>query len=222
MGSPPLILGSSTHRCASSCSRVKHLAAAESFGLTTSNRAKSSFRHGVGVRLRTKLTGGTQTPFPPGYRSASVLSGAADQTVTASRHHGPTCVPRRRDPSRFDSLYDIWYTWPDEVRLPELKKLPAAFYQTPGGNEPVRDWLLGLDKGSPSHRRTRHCHRRVRLAAGDAALPRAGWRPSGGSVEDCREAHCAGDLRRSRRPHGVTARLREKTRKTPKPDLAIA
>ena len=26
--------------------------------------------------------------------------------------------------------------------MPKPKKLPAAFYQTPGGNEPVRDWLL--------------------------------------------------------------------------------
>ena len=32
--------------------------------------------------------------------------------------------------------------------MPEPKKLPAPFYRTPGGNEPVRDWLLGLDEGS--------------------------------------------------------------------------
>ena len=24
------------------------------------------------------------------------------------------------------------------------KKLPAFFYQTPGGDEPVRDWIKGL------------------------------------------------------------------------------
>ena len=32
--------------------------------------------------------------------------------------------------------------------MPELKKLPAAFYATPGGNEPVREWLLRLDTES--------------------------------------------------------------------------
>lgn len=30
--------------------------------------------------------------------------------------------------------------------MPEsLKRLPAAFYRSPLGNEPVRDWLKGLD-----------------------------------------------------------------------------
>ena len=24
------------------------------------------------------------------------------------------------------------------------KKLPAFFYETPGGNQPVRDWIKGL------------------------------------------------------------------------------
>ena len=32
--------------------------------------------------------------------------------------------------------------------MSELKKLPAAFYSTPGGNEPVREWLLDLDTES--------------------------------------------------------------------------
>jgi len=32
--------------------------------------------------------------------------------------------------------------------LAELKKLPAAFYQSSGGKEPVRDWLLALDEKS--------------------------------------------------------------------------
>ncbi len=29
--------------------------------------------------------------------------------------------------------------------MPDLKKLPAAFYGTAGGNEPVREWLKGLN-----------------------------------------------------------------------------
>lgn len=32
--------------------------------------------------------------------------------------------------------------------MSKLKKLPAAFYQTAGGKEPVRDWLLDLDDES--------------------------------------------------------------------------
>lgn len=32
--------------------------------------------------------------------------------------------------------------------MAEIKKLPACFYQTGQGNEPVRDWLLGLDAES--------------------------------------------------------------------------
>ena len=30
--------------------------------------------------------------------------------------------------------------------MSEPKKLPAAFYATLGGNEPVREWLKGLDE----------------------------------------------------------------------------
>ena len=29
--------------------------------------------------------------------------------------------------------------------MPQLKKTPAAFYATPSGNEPVREWLKGLE-----------------------------------------------------------------------------
>jgi hypothetical protein len=29
---------------------------------------------------------------------------------------------------------------------PPQKKLPASFYQTPNGNEPVRAWLKGLER----------------------------------------------------------------------------
>ena len=32
--------------------------------------------------------------------------------------------------------------------MSKLKKLPAAFYQTAGGKEPVRDWLQNLDPES--------------------------------------------------------------------------
>ena len=28
----------------------------------------------------------------------------------------------------------------------DMKKIEAVFYQNAGGNEPVREWLLGLDR----------------------------------------------------------------------------
>lgn len=31
--------------------------------------------------------------------------------------------------------------------LPSLKKVPAAFYRSPSGREPVREWLKALDAG---------------------------------------------------------------------------
>ncbi|MDE2980821.1 MAG: type II toxin-antitoxin system RelE/ParE family toxin [Gemmatimonadota bacterium] len=45
----------------------------------------------------------------------------------------------------------------------ELKRLPAAFYQSPSGNEPVRDWLLALD---PKSRR---------IVGRDIATAEFGW-----------------------------------------------
>jgi hypothetical protein len=36
------------------------------------------------------------------------------------------------------------YVW--VVRLAERKKLPAVFYATGSGREPVREWLKQLDK----------------------------------------------------------------------------
>lgn len=32
--------------------------------------------------------------------------------------------------------------------MSDMKKLPAVFYATPGGREPVREWLLSLDEES--------------------------------------------------------------------------
>jgi len=34
----------------------------------------------------------------------------------------------------------------EEVGLDELKKVPASFYRTPAGTEPVREWLQGLER----------------------------------------------------------------------------
>ncbi len=47
--------------------------------------------------------------------------------------------------------------------MDELKKLPAVFYQTAAGKEPVREWLLGLD----AHDR--------RIIGQDIATAEYGW-----------------------------------------------
>ena len=68
----------------------------------------------------------------------------------ASRYHGPTSnISRHRDP-RLDGLYQTRYTWPNEVTIAKAEETPCRVLSDPGGNEPVRDWLLGLDEGSPS------------------------------------------------------------------------
>ena len=106
--------------------------------------------------------------------------------------------------------------------LPELKKLPAAFYQTPSGKEPVRDWLLALDEKS---RRT---------VGRDIATAEFGWpigmplcRTLGGGLLEVR-SNIAG--RRIARVifvvhagqmvllHGFV----KKARKTPRADLELA
>ena len=58
--------------------------------------------------------------------------------------------------------------------------MTASRYHGPTSISRHRDPSLTEE---PSHRRTRHCHSRIRLAAGDAGLPAAGWRPSGGAAE---------------------------------------
>ena len=44
-------------------------------------------------------------------------------------------------------MYRIGYTVPQEVQLADdLKKLPARFYRSETGTEPVREWLTSLPK----------------------------------------------------------------------------
>ncbi len=119
-------------------------------------------------------------------------------------------------------MYDPWYTVLYEVRLVEIKKLPAAFYQTPSGKEPVRDWLLALD---PTSRR---------IVGRDIATAEFGW-PLGMPL--CR--HLGDGLwevrsnltgKRTARVIFVVHAARmvllhgfvKKTRKTPMPDLELA
>ena len=103
-----------------------------------------------------------------------------------------------------------------------LKELPAAFYATPPGNEPVREWLFDLDEGS-------------RRAVGqDIATVGHGWpvgmrlcRHPGGGLLEVRSDITGGRIARvifviheDRRVllHGFV----KKAPKTPKPALDLA
>lgn len=104
----------------------------------------------------------------------------------------------------------------------ETKKLPAAFYATPGGNEPVREWLKGL-------------HEADRRTVGvDIATAEYGWpvgmplsRSLGKGLFEIRSSISDGRIARvifavvDRRMvllHGFV----KKAQKTPKPDLELA
>ena len=103
-----------------------------------------------------------------------------------------------------------------------MKKLPAVFYVTPGGNEPVREWLKDLNDGD---RRT---------VGQDIATAEFGW-PVGMPV--CRNLGKGLCEIRSNISDGRIARVIfapvgrrmvllhgfvKKTQKTPKPDLDLA
>jgi phage-related protein len=106
--------------------------------------------------------------------------------------------------------------------LANLKKLPASFYATPNGNEPVREWLLELNEDD---RRT---------VGFDIATAELGW-PVGMPL--CRSLSNGLWEIRSKISSGRIARVIftptqgrmvllhgfiKKTQKTPKPDLDLA
>ena len=106
--------------------------------------------------------------------------------------------------------------------LRELKKLPAAFYQSPGGKEPVKDWLRELDETSR------------RIVGRNIATVEFGWplgmplcRTLGGGLLEVRSNIADGRIARvifvvhaGRMVllHGFI----KKARKIPKPDLDLA
>lgn len=104
----------------------------------------------------------------------------------------------------------------------ELKRLPASFYATPQGREPVRDWLKGLEEGDR------------RIVGQDIATAEYGW-PVGmplsrslgdglfeirSNISDEKIARVLFAVVRKKMVllHGFV----KKTRKTPKPDLELA
>ena len=59
--------------------------------------------------------------------------------------------------------------------MSDLKKLAAAFYATPAGNEPVREWLLGLDAESRRNVGRDIAYGRVWLSRWHAARTATEW-----------------------------------------------
>jgi phage-related protein len=106
--------------------------------------------------------------------------------------------------------------------LKKLKKLPARFYQTPNGSEPVREWLLDLDDEDR------------KLIGADIATAEYGWpvgmplsRPLGKGLFEIRTNLTDGKISRvifavvnqhMALLHGFV----KKTQKTPKTDLDLA
>ena len=50
-------------------------------------------------------------------------------------------MARHNDAARLDPSYHFWY-----IAATEMKRVPARFYLTDMGIEPVRDWLKSLNK----------------------------------------------------------------------------
>src|SRR4051794_17964610 len=96
----------------------------------------------------------------------------------------------------------------------DAKRLPARFFATPGGREPVREWLRSLD---PAGRRAvgLDIMRRVRLAGRDAALPDARPWPLGGAEQLAGRQDRARDFLRAGRGHGPPAGLRQEDAEDP-------
>jgi phage-related protein len=106
--------------------------------------------------------------------------------------------------------------------MPKLKRVPASFYETAHGKEPVRDWLLELDAQSR------------RIIGRDIATAEFGWpigmplsRNLGGGLYEIRSnisgkriARVIFVLHRGRKVllHGFV----KKGQKTPKSDLDLA
>ena len=87
-------------------------------------------------------------------------------------------------------MYRMWYTvtvgkkpksstgigTQPEALEKQGKRVPAIFYRTEAGGEPVRDWLKGLFARRSETHRGGHQNRGVRLAYRDAGLQAIGRR----------------------------------------------
>ena len=106
--------------------------------------------------------------------------------------------------------------------MARLKKLPASFFESGSGNQPVREWLLAMDEEDR------------RIVGYDIATAEFAWpvgmplcRPLGSGLWEIRSNISSGRVARIIFAvvdeqmvllHGFI----KKTRKTPKPDLSLA
>lgn len=103
-----------------------------------------------------------------------------------------------------------------------LKKLPAAFYRSATGNEPVRDWLRSLDRTDR------------RIVGQDIATAEFGWpvgmpicRPLGSGLYEIRSDLVAGRVARVifcivRGRMVLLHAFIKKTQRTPQPHIELA
>lgn len=106
--------------------------------------------------------------------------------------------------------------------MPGPKKLPASFFSSPAGSEPVREWLKSLGE---KDRRT---------IGRDIAAAEYGWpigmpvcRPMGGGLYEIRSNIAAGRIARvtffvSGSDMVLLHGFIKKSQRTPKPDLDLA
>jgi phage-related protein len=104
----------------------------------------------------------------------------------------------------------------------ELKKLPAAFYCTASGNEPVRAWLKGLDETDR------------RIIGQDIAIAEFGWpvgmpvcRSLGSGLYEIRSDLAKGRIARvvfcvAKKQMVLLHAFIKKTQKTPKSEIDLA
>lgn len=106
---------------------------------------------------------------------------------------------------------------------PPLKRVPAIFYRTEAGNEPLRDWLKDLDRDD-----RRRIGEDVKLAEYAWPIGMPTCRPMGDGLHEIRTNLAAGRTARvlfTIDRHGRMVLLHgfvKKTRATPDEDLALA
>lgn len=106
------------------------------------------------------------------------------------------------------AMYRIWYTTRvpkkllpsagtadlSETATSQGKRVPAVFFRTAGGGEPVRDWSKALPSSEDRKRVGENINGGVRLAARDAGLQAVGRWYLRGTDELGAKSHCAGAL----------------------------
>src|ERR1035441_853358 len=94
--------------------------------------------------------------------------------------------------------------------IDRFKKLPAFFFGTPSGNEPVRDWIKGLSSEDRQLIGRDVQKGRFWLADRDAILPQPWKRALGSAQRPDRRKNRPGNFLRCPWAHGAAPRLHQK------------